>query len=226
MIETLDVLSLLHHHGGRPRPSVVVDMRAGVGPDQAPEVLTLLDLEARRVADRDDAPAQLDRADFAPVPAAPVVLDRRIRPVEVPIKKRKTLRALPHVLFHSPPDLADLGFVQQLVALQVEGPVARASLERQVGLLGEHDSTFLLGHVPDGSERLDLGVANPGDDVPGRVLAVADTDHQLIHERKQRADAFLDRVAVLDRVADDREARNLHWVAVASMTAMEGASAG
>src|SRR5439155_5133789 len=145
VVQALDVLALIGHDRRRSRPSVVVDVRAGVGADQAPQPVALLDLEAGRVAHRDDAFAKLDRPHLAPVPAAPVVLDGRVRTVEVPIKKGKALRALVEVILEAAADGADLRLMQELIGLQVYGPVAGAPGESDVGLLRPHHATFALG---------------------------------------------------------------------------------
>src|SRR5207249_1433351 len=119
---------------------------------------------------------------LAPVPAAPVVLDGRVRTVEVPIKKGKALRALVEVILEAAADGADLRLMQELIGLQVYGPVAGAPGESDVGLLRQHHATSAPGHVPDGPERLDLRVADPGHEVPGAYVAVADAHDQLVDE--------------------------------------------
>src|SRR5439155_1575208 len=102
--------------------------------------------------------------------------------------------------------------VLALIGLQVYGPVAGAPGESDVGLLRQHHAAFALGHVPDGPERLDLRVADPGHEVPSAIVAVADAHDQLVHQREQRLDALVDRIPVLDGIAHDREAGDLHEV--------------
>ena len=103
-------------------------------------------------------------------------------------------------------DGAQLVLVQQLVAFEVERPVAGAGVLRDHLLLGIDEASLRHALVPDGVDETDLGVADRHQPLAGVVFTPAYRDHEFIDQRQQRAHRSLERKAELHAVAQEGEA--------------------
>ena len=146
----------------------------------------------------------------ARVPAPRIILHSLKRTVEVVIPEAETLAGPLEVELHSLANGGVILFVQHLVRLQVQAPIAAAAFEREVRLPREHFTAEAHIRVPEGAERADLRLMHRLHKVPGDVIALADIENDLVDQRQHRAKTGLDRVAELHGVIGDAEAADAH----------------
>ena len=188
--------------------AVVVDVRAGQRRLRVAAAAVAVHHHPELAVGRVAADRVADQPAFAPVPGRAHGQPLR-RAVEVQVVEHQRLdRRIGVVAVDRRADGRQLGLVQHLVALEVEGPVAGA------GVLGDHlllrVDEALLGHalVPAGRDDADLRLLGRQrvDARLGLVLAGAQRDDELVDQRQDRADRGLEREAELHAVAQEGEA--------------------
>ena len=102
------------------------------------------------------------------------------------VAERQTFDRCVEIALQSSVDSLELVLMQKFVGLQVQRPIAGAVRERDVGLLREDSPAVLLGRIPNRAKRLDLRITDAGDDLPRVIFAVANRDHELVDEGKER----------------------------------------
>ena len=151
---------------------------------------------------------------FTAVPPGRACLGEAVA-VDMQIIEREGLdTGIIEVLFHRAADHREIVLVQDLVAFQVEGPVAGAVEQRDGFLLAVDESldlqvvadVFVPGGVEDAYFRV-------GDGAHHRfrvVLAGAECDDELVDQRQDGPDGFHKRVSEHVRIAQEGKAADSH----------------
>ena len=100
--------------------------------------------------------------------------------------------------------------MQDLVGLEVEAPVPRACVHREVGLDGVDLPVNEVRRIPRRLEDANARIINRADRLDRPVLARTDGDNELVDERKGGSDRLADGVVEADRVANEREPADTH----------------
>ena len=111
---------------------------------------------------------------------------------------------------HRRVEAVEVGLVQDLVGLQVDGPVSRAALQGEVGLSRDLLAAAPPRRIPGRAKGADLRIADLLHRLPGPVVAVSDADHQLVDQGQEGADRLAERIPQAFGLAQDGEAGHPH----------------
>ena len=130
---------------------------------------------------------------------------------KVVITKRQAIDARSiDVLSHRSIDAIQVVLVQYFVSLQIETPIALASVERQVGLLRDNQSTATNSGIPDSVDYFEFLGIDGLQRFDGTVVAITYRQYKFINQWQQRLQTFNEWIVVANRIANNGETRNLH----------------
>jgi hypothetical protein len=138
-------------------------------------------------------------------------LNVRVVAEEVHVVEQQALdKRIAEVAAHARLDERQVALVHDLVALDVERPIAGAGRERDVRLLREDLAAHEQRRIPDRLDDPDLRAVDRAQEIGRAVRGVAGGDHQLVAHREDRCDRLDDGVREVDRVADEAEPADPH----------------